>query len=170
VRAHCKDGQQETASGRVEQYLYLEQVIATDALVVHLMVSIIRVPTIFVLNESEAGRQISIVDGMLESGQSLTVGWKPCVVPECHSGLDVQTLRMDVRLAGRSGEGDVERAREYEVVELGRSRSRPLDARCERGTMEMAETAFDRIKMRCRWEEDRWRTDSLSDVPFEFVG
>jgi len=110
------------------------------------------------------------LERVLGRERALTVGWKPCVVPGYHSGLDVQTLSVDVRLAGRSGEGDVERAREYEVVELGRSRSRPLDARCERGTMEMAETAFDRIKMRCRWEEDRWRTDSLSDVPFEFVG
>lgn len=74
MRAHYASSAKGVCSRLRQTYLDLQQVVAADALVVHLMIGIIGVATAFVLDESKAAGQLAPDGHVLARGYSQARG------------------------------------------------------------------------------------------------
>lgn len=149
-------------------YFNLQEVVTTDALVVHLVVSIVSVATALILDECEAAGLVSMHGCRVLDQGILTVCLRRCEEPECHSGRDVRTFescQYTSSIAGwahRVGVGSaVWQDSEGMGLDWGvrSARRRGWDE----GVNSIERVMVDwRMAGRCRW---RLR----GDVPFEFV-
>src|SRR5271156_6152820 len=87
VRAHCPKISAGCFAGPSSQaYLNLQQIVAANALIVHLMVGIICVTTAFVFDEGETADTVRHRQrGNMDRFARHTDGWQQCEGPECHS-------------------------------------------------------------------------------------
>lgn len=75
------------------RYLNLQQVITTNALVMHLMIGIVGIATALVLDEREAVYERSVEDQWLSLFVKLTVCSRQYAEPGYHSEPDVRTFK-----------------------------------------------------------------------------
>ena len=131
------------------RYLDFQHVVASYALVMHLMVGVVCVTARLVLNKSEATNVSTRYLHLAFVILTLTVGSTLYVVLECRSGPDVHTFRnhqYEVRLIRCGG-----RSEQREVTMLQR-KGEGMEGYEDAGSIDRSFARWTCTMVRCRWD------------------